>query len=146
MLKYSGYTDESFDCDDQADAIDTAYRKPRLLAVDDAPDSAELISRIAERCGYEARFVADSSMVPSLVEEWQPDVVATDICMPKMDAIELFGVLAHCNFSGNLILISGQDDQLRRQARQLAEIRQLNVIGDLPKPVPLQTLKKVLAH
>ena len=69
-------------------------RKPRLLAVDDVADSAELVARVASRSGYESRFTTDPAEVDVLVREWRPDVLVTDISMPGMDAIELTTVLS----------------------------------------------------
>jgi CheY-like chemotaxis protein len=87
--------------------------KPRLLAVDDSEYSAELTSRFAQRCGFETRFVTNAQEVTEIVKDWHPDLVATDICMPEMDAIELFDALSKCGFEGELILISGHDEKLR---------------------------------
>jgi CheY-like chemotaxis protein len=126
------------------DSADGGNIKPRLLAVDDSEYSAELTSRFAERCGFETRFVTDAMEVTEIVKNWHPDVVATDICMPEMDAIELFGALSECGFDGELILISGHDEKLRGQARRLAEIKRLQVRADLQKPLELKSLRAVL--
>ena len=65
-----------------------------LLAVDDDPSSAELVVRVSERCGYEAFATSDSRGVVELIRQLEPNVLAVDICMPNVDALDLFKMLA----------------------------------------------------
>lgn len=118
---------------------------PRLLAVDDEPDSAELIARIAERCGYESRFIATPEDVPAAVQQWRPDLIVTDICMPQMDAIELMSILEFEGFDGEAIIVSGQGETILQQTQRLAELRGLRVLAALQKPVDSRRLKELLA-
>ena len=84
---------------------------PRLLAVDDDAFSAELIVRVAERCGYEAFATSDSRGVINLVEALHPAVIAVDISMPHVDALELFRLLSAGGYCGRILIVSGQDEQ-----------------------------------
>lgn len=122
-----------------------ATARPRLLAIDDARDSAELISRVAERCGYEARHITDPTDVAESIREWQPSVVVTDICMPQMDAIEMLGVLEQSGFDGDLVIVSGQDEMLRSQASKLAGVRRLKVVANLQKPIDIKSFRALLS-
>lgn len=116
----------------------------RFLAVDDNPDSAALASRVAERCGYETRSECDPSAVVGVVEAWRPDVISLDLCMPQMDGIELLKELIKCDFSGEIIFISGQTDALVQLAAKLAEAKGLSVIASLTKPIRVATLREKL--
>jgi two-component system chemotaxis response regulator CheB len=116
----------------------------RLLAVDDNSDSAELIARVAVKCGYEARSVTDPSSLGDVLHNWKPQVLTLDLCMPEEDGISLLSLLKSAGFTGSLIIISGQDDWFRKTASRLASARGLNVAQDLPKPVDLKTLREVL--
>ena len=118
--------------------------KTRLLAVDDNSDSAELIARVAAKCGFDARSITDSSALGRVLEEWDPQVLTLDLCMPDEDGISLLSVLTESGFSGQLVIISGQDDWFRKTARRLALARGLNVVDDLCKPVDLKVLREVL--
>ncbi len=90
----------------------------RLLAVDDDVSSAELIVRIAERCGFEAFATSDSRGVMNLTSALRPDVMALDVCMPNLDANDLFQLLAKADYTGKLLLVSGQEpDVLKRTAQ-----------------------------
>lgn len=116
----------------------------RLLAVDDNPDSAELVVRVAAKCGYEARAMSDARSLPDVLHTWKPDVLTLDLCMPEEDGIALLAKLKGAGFSGNLIIVSGQDNWLRKTAGRLAEARGLKVAEDLAKPVDLSALRAVL--
>jgi len=116
----------------------------RLLAVDDNSDSAELIARVAVKCGYEARSVTNPSSLGEMLHQWKPQVLTLDLCMPEEDGISLLSLLKDTGFSGSLIIISGQDDWFRKTAGRLASARGLNVAQDLSKPVDLKALREVL--
>jgi CheY-like chemotaxis protein len=118
----------------------------RLLAVDDNSDSAELIARVAVKCGYEARSVTDPSSLGDVLHNWKPQVLTLDLCMPEEDGISLLSLLKSAGFAGSLIIISGQDDWFRKTASRLASARGLNVAQDLPKPVDLKALREVLTE
>jgi CheY-like chemotaxis protein len=119
-------------------------RKSRLLAVDDNSDSAELIARVAAKCGYDSRSMTDSSALGQVLAEWNPQVLTLDLCMPEEDGISVLSLLTRSGFSGHLLIISGQDDWFRKTARRLALARGLNVADDLCKPVDLKVLREVL--
>lgn len=116
----------------------------RLLAVDDSADSAELVVRIATKCGYEARAVSDPRAVGALIAEWNPDFVTLDLCMPDTDGIDLLSVLKAAGFTGTIIIISGQDTWFRKAASRLAQTHGLAVAGDLEKPVDISLLRALL--
>jgi CheY-like chemotaxis protein len=120
--------------------------RPRLLAVDDSPEFAELVGRIAERSGYEAFVTSRSRNVAAMVQEARPDVLTMDLCMPEIDAIELFKVLRAAAFKGYVVIISGQQDALRRSAAKLASVNGLEVVGNLQKPVRMAELRELLTH
>jgi DNA-binding NtrC family response regulator len=118
----------------------------RLLAVDDSVDSADLVARVATRCGYEAQATSDPSSVRALVASWKPEVLTLDLCMPEADGIDLLSVLEESGFNGLLVIISGQDGWFRKAAGRLAETRGLKVVDDLQKPVDIAALRELLSR
>lgn len=118
--------------------------KTRLLAIDDDQNSAELVARIATRSGYQAMASTAPADVPSLVESWKPDVLSLDICMPDVDAIELFAILHKVQFKGRIIVISGQTDAMRDAAGKLASVQGVSVAGNFSKPVDIHELRELL--
>jgi DNA-binding response OmpR family regulator len=116
----------------------------RLLAIDDNHDCADLVVRVARRCGYDARALAGQAELPDTLREWKPDVLTLDLCMPEADGINLFSVLRAGEFAGDVIIISGQEDWLRKVAGRLAKVHGLRVVEDLAKPVDLARLQALL--
>jgi CheY-like chemotaxis protein len=117
----------------------------RLLAVDDNADSAELVARVAAKSGYEVQSLTDPRSLRAVLQEWKPDVITLDLCMPEEDGIGIFATLHEAGFQGELVIISGQDDWLRKTASRLASARGLRVAADLAKPVDLSVLRGLLA-
>lgn len=120
--------------------------KGRLLAVDDSADSADLVARVAVKCGYDAQAISDPKSVRTLVANWKPEVLTLDLCMPEADGIDLLSVLEETGFSGVLVIISGQDGWFRKAASRLAEVRGLKVVDDLQKPVDIGALRQLLSR
>ncbi|MHA6691060.1 response regulator [Devosia sp. A449] len=117
---------------------------PTLLAVDDDAASAELIVRVAERCGYDAFATSDSRGVINLVAALRPDVMSVDISMPHVDAIELFRLLAEANYGGEIIIVSGQDEQTLRMTQSAAELMGLRLPYVHQKPLDIARLRETL--
>jgi len=57
------------------------------------------------------------------LEDWKPEVITLDLCMPEEDGIGVFATLHESGFQGELVIISGQDDWLRKTASRLASAR-----------------------
>ena len=128
----------------QSASPDEATAKPRLLALDDVVDSAELISRMAEKCGYDAQHITEPRKVGSLIRTWQPSLLVTDICMPTMDAIEMFKLLKESGFAGDVFIVSGQSSFVLDQTAELAAVRGINIVGSMRKPVDIPELRAFL--
>ena len=120
--------------------------KARLLAVDDSVDSADLVARVATKCGYEAQATSDPRRVRALVASWKPEILTLDLCMPEADGIDLLAVLEEAGYDGVLVIISGQDGWFRKAASRLAETRGLKVVDDLQKPVNIAALRDLLSR
>jgi adenylate cyclase len=61
--------------------------RPRILAVDDAPDNLEILSYRLERQGYEVILAADGEEGLARARETLPDLILLDVMMPKLDGI-----------------------------------------------------------
>jgi CheY-like chemotaxis protein len=57
--------------------------------VDDNVDSAELVARIAGKCGYETQVATAASEIRSAIADWRPDYVALDLSMPELNGLDL---------------------------------------------------------
>ncbi len=80
-----------------------------------------------------------------LVESTPPDVMLLDLKMPKMSGAELLRHLAERNYPGAIILVSGADKDTITVAEGLANYRDLNVLGQIVKPMTPSSLSSLLA-
>lgn len=60
-----------------------------VLVVDDDPDKRMLLTVALQMAGYEVRTANDGEEGLAAVESFQPDLIITDVMMPKMDGYEL---------------------------------------------------------
>ncbi len=60
-----------------------------ILYVEDDLDTQRLIKRILSSSAKEVFIAGDGEEGLALYKEKQPDIVLTDICMPKMDGLEM---------------------------------------------------------
>ena len=60
-----------------------------VLVVDDDPDKRILLTVALQMAGYEVRTANDGEEGLAAVEAYQPDLIITDVMMPKVDGYEL---------------------------------------------------------
>jgi CheY-like chemotaxis protein len=61
----------------------------RILVVDDDPDTRDLVSTILTRCGSEVRCSESAADAILAFQEWNPDLLVSDIGMPQEDGYGL---------------------------------------------------------
>jgi chemosensory pili system protein ChpA (sensor histidine kinase/response regulator) len=64
-------------------------RRGKVLLVDDSPLLRGIFSDIIEGLGHEVRVAEDGMLALEQLEGYTPDVVFTDLDMPRMDGFEL---------------------------------------------------------
>lgn len=119
--------------------------RPKLLiALDDDPDSAELVARVGRSCGYETIALSDPHAIATTFKERCPDVLTLDLSMPQKDGFQMLTLLQEVGFKGALIVISGNEDWVRQFACELAALKGIAMATHLQKPVNIKTLKDLL--
>jgi PAS domain S-box-containing protein len=57
----------------------------RVLVIEDDPETRDMLATILERSGFSYRVATRAGEALSMLEDWQPDVIVSDIGMPDMD-------------------------------------------------------------
>jgi len=63
--------------------------RKKVLIVEDSRTQAERLKALIEEEGYEVQWAGDGEEALSKIATWPPDLVITDIVMPRMDGYEL---------------------------------------------------------
>jgi two-component system, OmpR family, KDP operon response regulator KdpE len=63
--------------------------KSRVLVVDDEPQITRVLRTVLTSQGYQVRVAAEGETAMSNFTEWRPELVITDLYMPRMDGVEL---------------------------------------------------------
>lgn len=77
-----------------------------VLIVDDEPSISAAVARIVRKRGWEPLVARDGLEALELVD--RADAVVTDLSMPRMDGLELIGVLRERDDALPVILVTGQ--------------------------------------
>lgn len=119
----------------------------KILLIDDEPFALKLLSHQFSILGYDEVTICESghtaiSMLSNGIDIF--DLICCDLQMPEMDGVELVRHLGQVGYSGELILISGEDVRILQTAEILAKAQQLRVLGVLQKPVASELLQQLL--
>jgi CheY-like chemotaxis protein len=79
----------------------------KILIVDDEAAVADSLHLIFSNRGYEARAAYSAEQAIEVLSEWQPHVAIIDVMLPRMNGIELAGILKGNYPSCRILLISG---------------------------------------
>jgi DNA-binding response OmpR family regulator len=119
-----------------------------IVVVDDEVDVGEAIRRVLEHSGFEVRAVNDAEAGLKAIEERPPDIVVTDVIMPKMHGLELVKILRARFPRVRVIAISGggsfgiqtyKPDAISTHA-YLAAVREVGAQEILTKPFDMDDL------
>ncbi|HEX8195390.1 MAG TPA: PAS domain S-box protein [Pyrinomonadaceae bacterium] len=78
----AGGGEVAFDCPPDIAGI-------KVLAVDDEPDARTLLTAILEKCGATVKTCETAAQAIKLLEEFEPDILVSDIGMPEEDGYSL---------------------------------------------------------
>jgi CheY-like chemotaxis protein len=63
--------------------------RPKVLLVDDEPDTLKTYSDILDAEGYDVTTASEGEEALSLIDGYQPDVILLDILLPGQNGIEV---------------------------------------------------------
>jgi CheY-like chemotaxis protein len=109
----------------------------KVFLVDDDPFQLEIISRILDGLGVTNITQASSGeqALQKLSGKHGFNLVVLDLHMPGMDGFKFMESLATVGYTGGLIIVSGQSDDVMHAASLVAKLRRFTLLGTVPKPV-----------
>lgn len=106
----------------------------RILIVDDEPQITRVLRTALSTQGYSLKVAANGSEGLDAVEDWQPDLVITDLAMPKISGVELCRAIRENSQIPILVL------SVRNQDRQKIEALDAGADDYVTKPFSIQEL------
>ena len=118
----------------------------KVLLVDDDSFQLEMISGILESLGVTdiTRASSGEQALQKLSGKHGINMLLLDLHMPGMDGFKFMESLAKAGYSGALIIVSGQSDDVMHAASMVAKLRRFTLLGTVPKPVGRGALSALL--
>jgi putative two-component system response regulator len=92
-------------------AVDFKPSVHHIMVVDDDDDIRDILQTVTESEGHVCTVASDGEMAYRMMQMSEPDVLITDVDMPKMNGIELVK-LVKANFNTDVIVMSGFSQHL----------------------------------
>jgi K+-sensing histidine kinase KdpD len=114
----------------------------KILVAEDDPEARELLLLLLEGGEYSLLEAADGMEALDLLRSEQPDLLITDIVMPRMDGYELVRRLREDDRTAHTSVIFCSASYHEREVREMA--RSLGVQSTLAKPFDHQTVRTIV--
>lgn len=113
----SGLNDQEIIGVIQSGMLSAVDDRPRILVVEDEPDLLELYNGVLEAEGYRVMSAANGEEGLAVFRLFYPDLVFTDIIMPKTNGIEMAQVIRQEKPDTKIVYITGflGVEELRRR-------------------------------
>ncbi|MBS8273566.1 EAL domain-containing protein [Thalassospira tepidiphila] len=117
----------------------------RYMLVDDDPFILKLGQRILEKLGAKDITTFESAeQALAQLDRNTPDIMISDLKMPKMDGVTFMRHLAERSYCGGIILLSGENRRVLETVEALARVHRLAVLGSLQKPIKPVELSRLI--
>jgi EAL domain-containing protein (putative c-di-GMP-specific phosphodiesterase class I)/CheY-like chemotaxis protein len=117
----------------------------KVVAID---DNALILTQLKLLLGqsYKVDFFGFTNGPDALqqIKSQHTDVIFLDLNMPEMDGIEVLRHLAELNSTAAIVLLSGEDNTIIKMAKNLAQLRSLNVITGIDKPITVSQINQLM--
>jgi two-component system CheB/CheR fusion protein len=113
---------------------------PRVLLVEDHPDTARTLSRLLQTYGYDVRTASSVASALQLAAAEPFDIVVSDIGLPDATGYELMEqIKTRHGISGIALSGYGMEDDMKRS-------REAGFVDHVVKPVNVQQLEAVIGR
>jgi DNA-binding NtrC family response regulator len=113
----------------------------RILVVDDETDLAASCKRLLESRGYQTRVAASGEEAVQLIQEFEPDLVITDLRMPGMSGMELLGRTRELRPDAQVIMATAYST-----VEDAVAAMRLGALDFIPKPFTPEHLLAVVGR
>ena len=115
----------------------------KILIVDDQPHVSLILKQFLERAGYSVNTALNGEQALASIAEQMPDVLITDVQMPKMSGIELCETIAsrYPELCQLIIMMTSRTD---RDIRVWAESHGHILL--MEKPLSMRRLAAQMSH
>ena len=119
-----------------------------ILLVDDESFINDLMTLSLEELGFNkvCAEISGAGALRRLDAGLAPDVIFCDLNMPGMDGVELIRYLARRQFSGGVVLVSGEDWRILKTCEEMGNAFGLHLLGTLQKPFSPEEISHLLAR
>ena len=119
----------------------------KVLLVDDDSFQLEMISGILQGLGLAdiTQAASGEQALQKLSGGQRFNLMLLDLHMPGMDGFKFMESLAKVGYTGALIIVSGQSDDVLHAATMVAKLRRFTLLGTVPKPVGRQALSELIS-
>jgi CheY-like chemotaxis protein len=119
----------------------------KILLIEDDTICRKAVAAVLQHLGYtDVTCAVDGEDGLNLFDQMEPapDVVISDVFMPRKDGIEVASGLVARGYAGGLILLSGGNPDVISMVESLAISGGLNLLAVLLKPLDTQALAHAL--
>src|SRR5690242_4794045 len=112
--------------------------KANILIVDDSPDKLSLLEAALCLAGYRVTTATDGDEALAAIESYQPDLVITDVMMPRMNGYELAQKIRANPLTKFIPVI--MQTAVGRGAADLRRASEVGALGYITDPTDLELL------
>lgn len=84
----------------------------KILIIDDEEEILEVLAEVFEEEGYQVKKGNDGEHGIALFLEWQPDLVITDVKMPKKNGLDVLRAVKDSGSDVDVIILTGHSDEM----------------------------------
>ena len=111
----------------------------KAVVVDDEKGIVDLLSRILERIGVETIKAYDGEAALELIQKDKPDIVFSDIYMPKLNGLALLKKLKALDKKMPVIIFTGYEHY-----KQMTEMLEVKPDNFLSKPLDVREIIEIM--
>ncbi|MBC3209346.1 EAL domain-containing response regulator [Pseudomonas sp. SWRI111] len=118
----------------------------RVIVLEDHSFQRAIAVSMLQQLGCTDVFqAADGAEALAVLNEVGPvDIALCDLRMDGMDGLEFLQAVGHSGLVGSVIISSSLSADLRRTVRQIISLLDLELLGDIGKPLHYETLERLL--